>query len=130
MTVVRISHGRFDPAKMDEAEQLLIDSEPALREPLQQLRGLVHYYVGIDREQGFLTNVSVWETLEDAHQMDSLQAMLDQRPILQAAGISFEPITNHDTVWTISPERSCDGTSASAQSGLVASSGPAHVQRC
>jgi hypothetical protein len=103
MTVVRISHGRFDPAKMDEAEQLLIDSDAALREPLQQLRGLVHYYVGIDREQGFLANVSVWETLEDAHQMDSLQAMLDQRPILEAAGIGFEPITNHDTVWTITP---------------------------
>jgi hypothetical protein len=103
MTVVRISKGSFDQADMDEAERLLIDSQAVLREPLQQLRGLVHYYVGIDREQGFLTNVSVWETLEDAHQMDSLQAMLDQRPILQAAGISFEPITNHDTIWTISP---------------------------
>jgi hypothetical protein len=103
MTVVRISKGRCDPANMNEAERLLLDSEAALREPLQQLRGLVHYYVGIDREHGFLTNVSVWETLEDAHQMDSLQAMLDQRPILQAAGISFEQITNHDTLWTISP---------------------------
>jgi hypothetical protein len=103
MTVVRISKGRFDPANMNEAERLLIDSEAALREPLQQLRGLVHYYVGIDREHGFLTNVSIWETLEDAYQMDSLQAMLDQRPILQAAGISFEQITNHHTLWTISP---------------------------
>jgi hypothetical protein len=88
---------------MAEAERLLIDSEAALREPLQQLGGLLHYYVGIDREQSFLTNVSVWETLEDAHQMDSLQVMLAQRPILQAAGISFERISNHDTVWTISP---------------------------
>jgi hypothetical protein len=35
--------------------------------------------------------------------MDSLQVMLAQRPILQAAGISFERISNHDTVWTISP---------------------------
>jgi hypothetical protein len=33
--------------------------------------------------------------------MDPLQAMLAQRPILQAA-ISVEQITNHDTVWTIS----------------------------
>ena len=103
MTVVRISRGRFDLANINEAEQLLIDSEAALREPLQQLRGLVHYYVGIDREHGFLTNASVWKTLDDAHQMDSLKAMLDQRPILQAAGISFEQITNHDTLWTISP---------------------------
>ena len=103
MTVVRISKGRFDLANINQAEQLLIDSEAALREPLQQLRGLVHYNVGIDREHGFLTNVSVWETLDDAHQMDTLRAMLDQRPILEAAGISFEQITNHDTLWTISP---------------------------
>ena len=103
MTVVRISKGRFDLANINQAEQLLIDSEAALREPLQQLRGLVHYYVGIDREHGFLTNVSVWETLDDAHQMDTLRAMLAQRPILEAAGIRFEQITNHDTLWTISP---------------------------
>jgi hypothetical protein len=103
MTVVRISKGRVDPTNMPEAERLLAASEPALREPLQQLHGLVHYYVGIDRQLGFLTNVSVWETLQDAHQMDSLEAMLAQRPILEAAGISFEPITNHETVWTITP---------------------------
>jgi hypothetical protein len=35
--------------------------------------------------------------------MDSLEAMLAQRPILEAAGISFDPITNHETVWTITP---------------------------
>jgi hypothetical protein len=103
MPAVRISKGRGDPTTMPEAERLLIASEAALRDPLQQLHGLVHYYVGIDREQGFVTNVSVWETLQDAHQMDSLVAMLAQRPILEAAGISFEPITNHETVWTITP---------------------------
>jgi len=75
----------------------------ATREPLRELKGLLHYYVGIDREQGYLTNLSVWETLADAHQMDTLQPMLAQRPILEAAGISFEPITNHQTIWTITP---------------------------
>jgi hypothetical protein len=103
MTVVRISKGRVDPTNMPEAERLLAVSEPALREPLQQLHGLLHYYVGIDRQSGFLTNVSVWETLQDAHQMDSLEAMLAQRTILEAARITFEPITNHETVWTITP---------------------------
>jgi hypothetical protein len=47
--------------------------------------------------------VSVWETSEDAHQMDSLQPMLAQRPILEAAGVGFEEITNHETLWTITP---------------------------
>jgi len=29
--------------------------------------------------------------------------MLAQRPIVEGAGVSFEPISNHDTVWTITP---------------------------
>jgi hypothetical protein len=84
MTVVRVSKGRFDLRNLDQAERLLAASDQALRQPLSQLTGLLHYYVGIDREQGYLTNVSVWETLEDAHQMDTLTAMLAQRPILEA----------------------------------------------
>lgn len=103
MPVVRISKGSFDLAQVQEVERLLVESETALREPLQQLRGLLHYYVGIDRQEGCITSVSVWESLDDAHQMDTLAAMLAQRPILQAAGVRFEPITNHQTVWTIAP---------------------------
>ena len=103
MAVVRISKASFEPGQLAEAERLLAQSEGPLREPLQQLNGLLHYYVGIDPEHGQLINASVWETLEDAHQVDSLQAMLAQRPILEAAGVSFETITNHETLWTITP---------------------------
>jgi hypothetical protein len=103
MAVVRISKGRFGVEKLAEIEQLLAAAEAALREPLQELKGLVHYYVGIDRELGYLTNVSVWETLEDAHQMDSLQPMLALRPSFEENGASFETITNHETLWTITP---------------------------
>jgi hypothetical protein len=35
--------------------------------------------------------------------MDSLQPMLAQRPVLEAAGVTFETITNHETLWTIAP---------------------------
>jgi hypothetical protein len=101
MTVVRVSKGRFNLTGIEEMRQLLAASEAALREPLQALHGLLHYYVGIDREQGSLTNVSVWMSLEDAHQMDTLPAMLAQRPILEQAGVTFEPITNHETLWSI-----------------------------
>jgi len=103
MPVVRISKGKLSRENLAEAERLLAASQATLREPLKQLNGLIHYYVGIDREQGYLTNVSVWESLEDAHQMDSLQPMLAQRPILETAGVSFEVITNHETLWTITP---------------------------
>ena len=103
MPVVRISKGKFNVKNVEHAERLLVDSEQALREPLSRLRGLLHYYVGIDRAASYLINVSVWESLEAAHQMDTLQAMLAQRPILEAAGVTFELITNHETLWAITP---------------------------
>ena len=103
MTVVRISKGAFDLSKAEEMERLLAESEHTLRAPLEDLDGLIHYYVGFDRENGFVTNVSVWDSLDHAHQMDSLQAMLAQRPILEGAGVGFELITNHETLWTITP---------------------------
>ena len=103
MPVVRISKGKFNVKDVEHAERLLVESEKALREPLSRLRGLLHYYVGIDRAAGYLINVSVWESLEAAHQMDTLQAMLAQRPVLEAAGVTFEVITNHETLWAITP---------------------------
>ena len=69
MPVVRISKGKFNVKNVEHAERLLVDSEQALREPLSRLRGLLHYYVGIDRAEGYLTNVSVWESLEASHQI-------------------------------------------------------------
>jgi hypothetical protein len=103
MPVVRVSKGRFNLADLAAAERLLAESERALCEPLSRLSGLLHYYVGIDRAAGYLTNVSVWESLEAANQMDTLQAMLAQRPLLERAGVTFEVITNHETLWTITP---------------------------
>ena len=103
MPVVRISKGKFTVNDLANAEHVPAESERALREPLSRLPGLLHYYVGIDRAAGYLTNVSVWESMEAAHQMDTLQVMLAQRPILEAAGVTFEVITNHDTLWTITP---------------------------
>lgn len=103
MHVVRVSKGRFNLADIAGAERLLAESERALREPLSRLAGLLHYYVGIDRVAGYLTNVSIWESLEAAHQMDTLQAMLAQRPLLERAGVTFEVITHHETLWTITP---------------------------
>jgi hypothetical protein len=35
--------------------------------------------------------------------MDTLEAMLAQRPLPESAGVSFEVITSHETLWTITP---------------------------
>ena len=101
MSVVRISRGSFRLSQLDQIEGRLAQSQLALRQPLEALAGLIHYYVGIDRERGSVTNISVWDTLEHAHQMDTLPAMLSQRPILEGAGVVFESISNHETLWTV-----------------------------
>jgi len=99
--VVRISKGAFDPARADEVARLLSEGEGVLGPAISALHGLVAYYVGLDRELGAMTNVSVWNTLEDAKQMSGLQAMLDQRARFEAAGVRFDPITNHAVLWRL-----------------------------
>ncbi len=104
MPVVRISKGRFDAERIADVERMLAESEKALREPLTKLPGLIHFYAGIDRACCVITNVSVWDSLEHAHHLDTLPEMLAQRPVGIAAGVTFEsPITNHETLWTITP---------------------------
>ena len=102
MAVVRISLGRFDADKYEMIRQLLDQSQKTLIPAIRALKGNRAYYVGIDRENSAMTNVSVWETLDDAKQMASLQAMLDLAKTFVDAGVRFErPITNHETLWTI-----------------------------
>ena len=38
---------------------------------------------------------------EAAKQMDTLQAMLARRPILEAAGVTFDRIANYEPLWTL-----------------------------
>ena len=53
--------------------------------------------------KGQLTNVNVRDSLAHARQMDTLAAMLAQRPILEGAGVRFEAITKHELSWTLTP---------------------------
>jgi hypothetical protein len=99
--VVRVSQGFFEPdmlasvsAKLDEGRATL---EPALR----SLRGLLHYYVAVDQISNSLVNVSVWESLTAAQQMDTLREMLAQRDIFLGLGVKFEPIRNYPGLWSI-----------------------------
>ena len=102
MPIVRISLGRFDADNHDTIRKLLDDSQKTLIPAIRALKGNQAYYVGIDRENNAMTNVSVWDTRRDAEQMASLQAMLDLATIFVNAGVHFErPITNYETLWTI-----------------------------
>jgi hypothetical protein len=66
----------------DTIRKLLDDSQKTLIPAIRALKGNRAYYVSIDRENNAMTNVSLWETLVDAKQMASLQAMLDLAKVL------------------------------------------------
>jgi hypothetical protein len=63
--------------------------------------GLGWCYVGSDRDAGAIVNVSLSDTLDHAQAIDEPPEMRAQRPVLQAAGVVFEPITDHPVQWLI-----------------------------
>jgi hypothetical protein len=54
---------------------------------IRGLKGNRAYYVGIDRENNAMTNVSVWDTCGDAEQMATLQPTLNLAKIFIDAGV-------------------------------------------
>jgi spermidine/putrescine-binding protein len=100
--VVRISRGSFDPAKADEWERRMTQSGNNLVPAIKKLKGLLHYYAGIDKLAGSMINVSVWQSLDDAKQMESLAEMGAAGREFIGAGAVFErPIINYQSSWTI-----------------------------
>ncbi len=59
MPVVRISLGRLDADKHDSIRKLLDDCQNTLVPAIRALKGNRAYYVGIDRANNAMTNVSV-----------------------------------------------------------------------
>ena len=101
--VVRISVGHFEPNRSDEVTDMLNESSKSLTPAIHKLSGLIHYYVTLDREKGYMTNTSLWETHDHAIQMATLPEMLALRSQFEALGIEFIPITNHEMLWEIEP---------------------------
>lgn len=99
--IVRISRGRFAPEKFERVKELIDDSAKPLVPAIRGLRGLLYYHAAVDRETNTVLNISIWQDLADARQLDTLQAMLAQRPILEAAGVTFDRIVNYDPLWKI-----------------------------
>jgi hypothetical protein len=63
MPVVRISLWRFDATNCDTVRKLLDDSQKTLIPAIRSLKGNRAYnVVGIDPEDGAMTNVSVWDS--------------------------------------------------------------------
>ena len=104
--VVRISKGKFAPERYNDVSRLIDESEKSLKPAIEQLRGLVYYHAAVDPVTSTVVNVSIWTDLDAAKQLDTLSAMLAQRPILEQAGVLFDRIANYEPLWTINPEQS------------------------
>jgi hypothetical protein len=101
MPVVRISRGSFEPQHYATVRRMLETSKETLIPAVRRLNGLLSYHAGIDAESNTMVNVSVWESLADAKQMESLAPMLALAKEFIAAGVRFErPIVNYETLWS------------------------------
>jgi hypothetical protein len=102
MAVVRVSVIRCQPENFAKLKEMMAQSRPVLEGGIRRMRGLIHFYAGEDEVVSSLTNVSVWERLEDAKQLDSFQPMLDLGKAFVAAGAIFErPVMNYATQWEL-----------------------------
>ena len=101
--IVRISTGHFDADKYEEVRKLLTEGGARLIPAIQKLAGCLHYYAAIDKEAGRSSTSSVWDTLEHAKQMASLQEMRAEGQKMTALNVRFDPIVNYETTWTITP---------------------------
>ncbi len=101
--IVRISRGSFPPEKYDEIKLRLDASQKSLAPAIRQLVGCLHYFAAIDRLSSSMVNVSVWRSLADAQQMQTLAPMLALAEEFTREGVHFErPVINFETLWEIS----------------------------
>ena len=82
---IRVTRGRFDPAKYDEMRRLSQDVDAAV----QRLPGCQGVHTGGDRTAGRLIAVSTWDSEE--HARFSRDALGDVVARLQSLGGQLEP---------------------------------------
>ena len=99
-SVVRVSILNIPHEHLDEASRRMKDAEASLS-GIRDLPGLLAYFVGVDRTTSQLSNVSVWDTAENAKAMSTFQPMLDLAATFsELPGVTFvRPIPNFEGLW-------------------------------
>lgn len=99
---IRISNASFPPEQTEIVESMLNNEfRNAITPAIKRLKGNINFSVGMDKEKCVMTNVSIWQTLQDAKQLDTLKEMIESRPPFEAVGVKFEKITNHKVLWEL-----------------------------
>jgi hypothetical protein len=98
--VIRVSVIRCDPSQFERLHTIIVESEASLRPGVEALPGFLTYYAGEDAATSSFSNISFWQTVEHAQQMERFQPMLDLAKRAAAAGARFDrPIMNHAILW-------------------------------
>ena len=97
--VIRISIGNFGPDRAAAVEAKLQESKALLESGIRAMTGNLAYYVGIDRTNHAMHNVSVRESVADANQVATFAPMLALAAEFTTLGVRFEqPILNCETL--------------------------------
>ncbi|MGA2549154.1 MAG: hypothetical protein ABSF50_03310 [Burkholderiaceae bacterium] len=97
--VVRVSVLTIPRDRIDQATEAMRRAELEVI-GIKNLKGLRTFFAGVDRDRSQLTNVSVWDSVEDAEQMSTFQPMLDLAKKFAADGATFlQPIPNFQCLW-------------------------------
>jgi hypothetical protein len=104
MPVLRVSVLRCQPEHFARLKKLMAESLAMLEPGIRPMRGLIHFYAGEDETGYALINISIWQTVADAKQLDTFQPMLDLGKVFVSQGAIFErPILNYTSQWEILP---------------------------
>jgi hypothetical protein len=99
--VVRVSRATFDPSRFAEVDAMNKKTSEYLIPAIRRLPGLIHFYSGVSPE-GSIVQVSVWDSDEQAAQLNRLTEMtVDARGEAEAVGVTFTPIVHYPVNWTI-----------------------------
>jgi hypothetical protein len=102
LPVLRLSRGTFPAEQYSIVRDRLHGAQASLVPAIKALRGCLHYWAGVDATSNSMVNVSVWATLDDAKQMETLAPMQSLATEFVALGVQFErPITNYTSLWEI-----------------------------
>jgi len=94
--IIRISRAHFDPHMAGEATNLLLEMRALIWPKQEQLPGYIDGYLGVDRENGTMVWVTLWDSVEHGNALGALPEMKSTNARLQERGVKFEPVATHE----------------------------------
>ena len=98
---IRFVRAHFDPGRYEEIDQLMKRSAVNLVPAMQAQPGLIDYYVAVNREEGKMVHVSVWEKAAAAEAMAKFMPLQQTKEMFEACGLTLDEITNLDVAWSL-----------------------------